>query len=227
MSLLFNNDMYKKTFVVINFKDLNNNNPQKLGLQNTLLKSSSVMAKSGSYCYSPCYPGSDAWCTATESQSGGERWFCLADPKPCLNDATESIAEQNESLTQYRISNTREFLHTFRDNYLSNENNGNRYVEIYYDFSKKIDYSKINTTFIKETFTLINNMKPKLELLLNNKNSNSIIVIDDNTAYLLVTYLTKYSNMFSDQDSLDNIDFLINKINQFKNKSNGYITNNL
>ncbi|MCX8531551.1 hypothetical protein [Chryseobacterium luquanense] len=229
ISLLINNDLYKKTFAIIDIHKLIKTPPQKMELQKELSHNQAILAKGGSYCSFPCNPpGADAWCTVTEGQMGDENWFCLADPRPCAADHSLSLAtEQTESIQQYRSLNTREFLHGFRDDYLSKFSNGSRYIEIYYNLSEKMDYSKVNMDFINENFILINDMKPKLESLISNVNSQSIIIIDNATANRLNNYLTKYSYLFSDEDSSNDINYLINKINQFKNKNNQYITNNL
>ncbi|MBD3905493.1 hypothetical protein NAL32_13290 [Chryseobacterium sp. Ch-15] len=229
ISLLINDDMYKKTLAIIDIHKLINTPPQKLELQNVLSQNKLLQAKGGSYCNFPCNPpGADAWCTVQESQMGNENWFCLADPRPCAADHSLSLAtEQTESIQQYRSANTRDFLHYFRNDYLSKFSNGYRYIEIYYNLSEKMEYSKINMNFINETFILINDMRPKLESLIANANSQDIIMIDNNTANKLTTYLIKYSHLFSDENSLNEIKFLISKIDQFTNKNNHYVTNNL
>lgn len=230
ISFSINNNVYRKTIAIINFKGLKIKNFQKSELQNKISDNIDVAGKSGSFCNKPCIEGADAFCTASESQSGGENWWCLADVRICINDNISDNPQEPESSIEeqkYKNDNTRTFLHEFRDNYLMVENNGEKYVNLYYSLSENIKYSLVTTTFVKDTFSIINSMRPKLENLLSNKNSNSIILIDNTTAEILIDYLSKYSFMFEDQESLNNIDFLIQKINEFKNKTNYYITQNL
>lgn len=226
-----NNKVYKNIFAAIIFKGLKNKKHSLSELQNKI-SGISPLGKSSSYCYHPCpYPGPHAWCTAKESQNSGEGWWCAPDPTICFTDENEKIGEGeeevSESISAYRAGNTRTFLHTVRDDYFAIENNGQKYIDIYYHLSRNIDYSNLNITFVNETFILINTLKPKLESLYDDRTASGIIVIDDETADLMKDYLNKYSYLFTDDLSQNYIQLLTEKINQFNNKSNNYITSNL
>lgn len=70
-------------------------------------------------------------------------------------------------------------------------------------------------------------MVSKLKILIENKNSSSIVLIDSEYSIKLVNYFNKCKIYFSDNESLTNIDFIISKINDFTNKNNLYITTHL
>lgn len=235
ISLSLHNKIYRKTIAVIDFKNLETKGKKQLALQSTLKSYQSLFAKNGGHlCTFPCQPDMEnAWCLARESQLGGEDWYCMEDPCVCANDCLE---EQEETLQptnpsvsteRYRNENTRAFLHDFRDNYLGIENEGQKYIDMYYELSASIKLSEVDITFIEDTFGIINDLRPKLENLLNNRNSTSTILIDSETSSTLTNYLTTYSYIFGGVNSQNQINFLINKINEFEDQNNLYITENL
>lgn len=119
-----------------------------------------------------------------------------------------------------------EVMYDFRDNFLTNNTNGDKYIEMYYDLSSEIDHERISFFEYVDIFNKSISLKSKLEFLNNNPSSSSIL-IDTETYNKMYFLLDFYKAKMKTEESRSRVESLILKLGQFKNKSCAYISNNI
>lgn len=118
-------------------------------------------------------------------------------------------------------------MHKFKDDYLSIHSGGDDIINTYYDLSRTLKIEDLTLEFCIETFDLIAyDIVPMTNKLLDNPNSNDIL-IDNSSKIKILNYLFEIKEIYSDTESKNKIQNLIDKINYFSNKSNNFITSNL
>lgn len=229
ISKSINNKLYQKTFAIINFKGLGAAKPYKSELQDRLqskLVKSETARLPEPDCSFPCDNSYDSFCSAQESQLGGEQWICFADPRACGEERMARVVEEKDS-KKFKFKDIKVKLHKFRDKYLLVTNGGKKYVDMYYELSKNLNVSRIDYEEGVETFNVIEEVLPELESIADQPQSTEIIPINTQTADLLKNYLLNSSDLFDGGQTQEDINYLIMKIDEFTNKSNYYITTHL
>lgn len=176
----------------------------------------------GSCAHWPCFASPSGTC---ERQVGGNY--------TCVIQASCKFVQIEHQLTKdsnipYDFISTGKNLRSFRDHYLKPINGGNEIIETYYQLSKNLPIEKLSVSLSLETLDIIkNHIVPMSINLQNNPNQNNNILISVNDKELIVDYLLRVKNLYDDTTSKVKIDKIISKVEEFTNKSNFYITNNL
>lgn len=148
------------------------------------------------------------------------------DEAPCSSEEVERKLKNSEILSYDYIQLNLE-LHKFKDDYLSIHSGGDDIINTYYDLSRTLKIEDLTLEFCIETFDLIAyDIVPMTNKLLDNPNSNDIL-IDNSSKIKILNYLFEIKEIYSDTESKNKIQNLIDKINYFSNKSNNFITSNL
>lgn len=231
--IVSSNDIYEISKSFINLKNVSSvsfidfsrmpKNKSIITELQDVLKAKKGEKEMQSYCNFPCQATPDGWCTASESQSGGEHWWCLGDPRACgVEELEYSIL--SKSGYNFNILEIKDELYLFRDEYLLNKKGGQQTIEKYYTLSKNIDPKNITIEYSVETFELLETIIPLLRDLRVNQNSFTKILIDQPTSDVLIAHLEKSKKLFNDKQSKKTIDDLKNIIKDFTNKPNSYIS---
>lgn len=180
-------------------------------------------------CNAPCIPGTESFCTAQESQSGGEHWFCFPSVTGgCSADAmVVKIKEGGINISNYNFDLFYNSLYSFRDQYLSDKVKGKVIIVDYYELSKSFPIQELDLPFCTSSFDFVTSkIIPITNDLVNNPNSNNILIKAVNKAQI-IDYLILVKNKYQDSESKKKVDNIINYINLFEDKTNDYITNYL
>lgn len=180
-------------------------------------------------CNAPCPLSTHAYCTAQESQSGGEHWFCAADiVGDCMADAmVVKIKEVGGNLTNYNFEFFYNSLYSFRDQYLSDKVKGKIIIADYYELSKKLPLQELDLSFCTSSFDFVTSkIIPIANDLVSNPNSNSVLIKAADKVQI-VDYLILVKNKYQDIESKNKIDKIIDYVILFEDKSNYFITNYL
>lgn len=153
-------------------------------------------------------------------------WSCVGT---CAQEEAEKvIVEKSEYASNYNFIEIRSILHSFKDNYLMQQNNGEEIVDLYYQFSGNLNLEKLSVSLCVETFDLINSdVIPMIQDIQNDPTNDSNVLIDNATKIKLIQYLEKVKLVCDDQIDKNNIDLIIQKVTLYTNKSNKFITTNL
>lgn len=172
-----------------------------------------------------CGPG----CTTNDGTECGldnkDNYFCREDPN-CPEEEAEQTLRTNNIFT-YDYELIADDLHYFRGNYLKTHTGGQKIIDDYYELGRNLPLSFFSIENCNELFGVItNDVLPIVNDLSENPTSESIL-IDNQLKIRLTNYLTSIKSEYTDQNSKNKIDNIIDKINLFSNKSNKYITDNL
>jgi hypothetical protein len=223
-------------YSIIDFSKLSSNYSKNSTLQFWLNLPSKTTRKpdgggggGGSLCNPPCHSSNDAACTAQESQSGGEHWFCVPTKGPdCAAKNSQNILiESNPEFSNSSFSSTNISLYNFRDNYLGHTIKGQQLIDAYYYISSHLNYTNFTIAFCLNTFDLIvNEIIPPINILLSNPNSNSVPISPD-SKIIIINYLNQVKTFTNDADSLTLLDMVANYVTLFEGKTCAFITNYL
>ena len=164
--------------------------------------------------------GSDAvgYCTAQESQSGGENWFCVPivfdDEDPWCEKARLDANFNGEEIDMETQNTT---LRSFRNNFLMNSSNGISYIQNYYYLSSKINTTADLVYSVQAMNVLINDILPIINKI-NTAPNGTQILISNTSAAKIVSLLLVIKGKLSDSYDLDLIDEIIVDVNHFKNR---------
>ncbi|SEI03584.1 hypothetical protein SAMN02927937_02882 [Paenimyroides aquimaris] len=173
-------------------------------------------------CGSPCNinTADASYCEIDMTSQGevlGYRCFNYGTHPGCLKE------EADEVYDSYVLSPT---AYSFRDDYLDVQPGGDIYTSIYYSISTDFIYSNLTYSFAEQTATLLESIVPKIQYITENPYSSTVL-FSSSEAAPIKAYLTSFKSKVGTTETKDKIDFLINKINSFENKSCNYITSNL
>ena len=208
-------------------KNLQISNLQKeLAVQKINLSNAKVTAQGPAhYCdVVTCESASQGYCTAQESQSTGEYWFCLftSEEQLCPKRVTNTTSPEGMNTEVQDDS-----LYSFRDNYMASRVKGAVYINRYYQLSELMEIDSLDIPFCLSTLSVVENkILPIINSLKSNPTSSTILyntqVKDDIVNYLLIA-----KNKYASQTAKDYIDQIISDVNFLANKSANDVNNYL
>lgn len=163
-------------------------------------------------------------CIMESDGQGGVYNSC--DEAPCSSEEVERKLKSSDILSYDYIQLNLD-LHKFRDDYLSIHSGGDDIINTYYDLSKTLKIDDLSLEFCVETFDLITTeIVPMTNDLLDNPYSSDVL-INNSSKTKILNYLYEIKEIYTDIESKNKIQNLIDKINHFSNKSDNFITSNL
>lgn len=163
-------------------------------------------------------------CLVESDGQGGVTNAC--DEAACSSEEVERKLKNNNVLSYDYIQLNLD-LHKFKDDYLSIHSGGDNIINAYYDLSKTFKIDDLSIDFCIETFDLITTeIVPMTNSLLDNPYSSGVL-INNSSKTKILNYLNEIKEIYTDIESKNKIQNLIDKVNHFSNKSNNFITSNL
>ncbi|SFC70418.1 hypothetical protein SAMN05421780_108154 [Flexibacter flexilis DSM 6793] len=230
------NDIYD--IGIINFKKMhsfigfmgnvivpNNSNNKRDYLQwvikRELNKINTPMAPGGGpvkYCKRPC-----------ESSAGDCKFYFFIQPPVLCANPDNTVCRIND-VVHVEGNNHDDLLtnlYDFRDNVLTNGNNGQHYIDLYYQLSDRLPSERITYDFAVQTIDFIENVVLGMTTSLVRNPQAESVLYDDTKANIIINYLSNVKPLYEDDESRREIDRLIDDVRVHTNQSNAEITNYL
>ncbi|MBL7712831.1 MAG: hypothetical protein JNL13_10215 [Chitinophagaceae bacterium] len=213
----------KTSVALINYQLLPKGPVMKMDFQTKLERlnlslSKTTVPNQPHQCSAPCSSG-QGYCTASESQNGGEKWNCWSTQGCKKTDADI----RGRGYMQDRNQN--DSLYAFRDDYLYNTVKGQSYIHSYYALCESFSTDSMSFSFSIETLDIVeSHVLPIIGYLKNHSNSQEIL-INGAAKTNLVNYMLKAKNKFTEEGARNRIDEIIEDINYLANKPTSEVHN--
>lgn len=179
-------------------------------------------------CSAPCQETDAAYCVGSESQSGGENWYCvpdLTDEGGRCHKEDQDNAYTHTIFSSGEIETQNDGLRSFRDNYLHNSAKGQEYIQKYYYLSMKLRDS-IDVTYASQCISvLVNDILPIIDTLQNGTDTSAIL-FSNTKATNIINVLSMMKAKLPLTGDKAMIDSLISDVNFYKNKSLNFVDEN-
>ncbi len=142
---------------------------------------------------------------------------------PCMTETAERLA-QDAGLYNSNYSVNADLLRSFRDHYLRGKPKGDYYIDLYYTMSYRISTENFSADFAVTTLELIEKeIIPLTKALLANPNANKVLY-DKYKADIVIKYLNEAKELYTDEESIAQIDRIISEVEAHVNQTNADIT---
>ena len=176
----------------------------------------------GNFCPKPCYQLKGKYiCVEQERQAGPTTFSCIP-PIDCPKNKIDAFSAGNNINNQDApVFNTQ--LRHFRDTYLATRMKGIRYISTYDFLSSKFDFNRLNAGYVIKALAIIQNDIIPVVNMLESEGNTGTILIDNDRAARMASFLDESKSYFSDAYSKELVDALITDLNTCKGQTTQYV----
>jgi hypothetical protein len=167
-------------------------------------------------CTSPCSPPqANLRCVFWEQAL---QWMCVVGQAPiCVAEEGFIVVSDSTSISSDSIEEAYdlEMFISFRNNFMKDNDIGQKYIDYYYDISAEIS-GNMNLDLALDIFNILINYNERLDWLQNTQSFGDEILIDNDLYYDLIDLLDEFDLISDDQDFEDIIEAIKSDIATYK-----------